>query len=293
MVTIMTPTYNRAYILPQAYQSLQAQTSFEFEWIVVDDGSTDGTEELVTGWAACEEKFKIVYVKQPNGGKHRAVNKGVALAQYGSFLILDSDDILTPDAVALVHQWMASIENEQGFAGVAGLRGYRNTEGVIGGAPKMKGAYVDATNLERRKYGLLGDKIEVFKTDVLRQYPFPEFEGENFLRESASWDRIAADGYKIRWYNQVIYQCEYLQDGLTKTVNYDVYAKNFQGYLYCTRLHLKTKPFLYRLLHIGHFCKVAGRLHMSSKEVCGLLGISRIKLMLAKCFCRLKSVFRS
>ena len=94
MITIMTPTYNRAYILGNAYNSLRNQTSFDFEWIIVDDGSTDETEQIVMKWIAEEKNFSIIYEKQKNGGKHRAVNRGVDLAHYDYFFILDSDDAL-------------------------------------------------------------------------------------------------------------------------------------------------------------------------------------------------------
>ena len=124
MITIMTPTYNRAYILKNAYESLKKQSSFDFEWIIVDDGSTDETEEIVRAWMVEEKNFSIIYEKQKNGGKHRAVNKGVSLAKYDYFFILDSDDELTEDAVATIHKWTSEIAGLKGFAGVAGLKGF-------------------------------------------------------------------------------------------------------------------------------------------------------------------------
>lgn len=276
MITIMTPTYNRAYILNEAYESLKKQTSFEFEWIIVDDGSSDNTEELVNGWINNEGNFTIVYEKQPNGGKHRAVNRGVSLARYDYFLILDSDDTLAYNAVELIHRWIAEIDGMLGFAGVSGLKG--TNKGVVGGSPKDK--YVDATNLERKKYGLLGDKAEVYKTDVLRQYPFPEFEGENFIRETAAWDRIAMDGLKLRWYNEIIYHCEYIGDGLTQNTNEKTYAKNFQGYTYCTKLFLQTHSLLPSLNRCGHFWRVAKLRNLSKKEASKILGVSALSFSL-------------
>ncbi len=279
MITIMTPTYNRAYILGNAYQSLQKQTSFDFEWIIIDDGSADNTEELVKGWIAEETRFSIIYEKQPNGGKHRAVNRGVALASYEYFLILDSDDTLTEDAVAKVHHWITQIDGLDGFAGVAGLRSFPNppqsksmADAVIGGMPSQP--YIDATNLERGKYGLLGDKVEVYKTDVLKRYPFPEFEGENFLSEMASWDRIARDGLKIRWYSDVIYLCEYIEDGLTKNIDLKAYARNFQGYTYCSKLLLETRFGWLRIYRCGEFAHVASLNGLSFVQAKRLLGAS-------------------
>lgn len=276
MITILTPTYNRAYILRNAYESLRRQTNTDFEWIIVDDGSKDHTQELVCGWMAETNAFTITYVKQENGGKHRAVNKGVSIATTDYVLILDSDDYLTDDAVEVIHGWIREIAGLEGFAGVSGLRGWTNQTGAIGGT--MTREYVDATNLERKKYGLLGDKAEVYKTEMLRKYPFPEFEGEKFLRENAVWDRIAQDGYRLRWFNRVIYMCDYLEDGLTQNAGLEVYAKNFQGYLYCSKLVVQTQKFPYDLFRIGQFYKVAKLAGKNAKEMCELLQITRLRL---------------
>ncbi len=272
MITIMTPTFNRAYILKNAYESLKNQDSFAFEWIIVDDGSLDETEQLVKSWVEKEKNFSIVYFKQQNGGKHRAVNKGVSLAKYEYFFILDSDDSLTKNAVSKVHEWISSIEGQEGFAGVSGLRG--NGKTAIGGKPKF--SYVDATNLERKKYGLLGDKAEIYKTEVLRQYPFPEFEGENFLRESAVWDGIAKDGLKIRWFNEIIYLCEYIEDGLTKNTSIQTYAKNFNGYTYCAKLFLETHAFFPCLNKCGEFRRVAKIKGLKISESAKLLKVNAV-----------------
>lgn len=272
MITIMTPTYNRAYILQKAYNSLREQTSFEFEWIIVDDGSTDETENIVSEWIKKEQNFLITYVKQQNGGKHRAVNKGVSLAKYDYFFILDSDDTLTFNAVAKIHEWIDSIKDLSGFAGVSGLKG--TGKGVVGG--KLKRPYVDATNLERKKYGLLGDKAEVYKTEILKKYPFPEFEGENFLRESAVWDHIAKDGLKIRWFNEIIYLCEYIEDGLTKNTNAMTYVKNFNGFLYISKLYLETRPFFPSLNKCGDFRRVAKLKGIKFRETAKLLNVNSV-----------------
>ncbi|MEG2118970.1 MAG: glycosyltransferase family A protein, partial [Pseudoflavonifractor sp.] len=202
MITVFTPTYNRADLLPELYASLCRQTCPDFEWLIVDDGSADGTGALCAGWAAAERRFPIRYFRQENGGKHRAVNRGVALAQGEYFFIVDSDDSLTDDAVERVTAWTADIAGLDGFAGVSGLRA--SPEGASsGGTPKLgAGGFVDATNLERGQYRLGGEKAEVYKTRLLREYPFPEFEGETFITEAVVWDEIAAAGYKLRWFGQ-------------------------------------------------------------------------------------------
>ena len=272
MITIMTPTYNRAYILGQAYRSLCEQTSFEFEWIIIDDGSSDGTSDLVNKWINECKDFHIIYCQQQNGGKHRAINNAVKIAQYEWFLILDSDDQLTSTAVELIHAWITDVAGIKGIVGVAGLRG--GYEHAIGGNMKMP--YVDATNLQRKKFGLLGDKAEVYKTEILKQYPFPEFQGENFIRESAVWDKIAKDGLKLRWFNNVIYICEYIEDGLTHNTNVETYAKNFQGFTYCSKLYIETHSWFYALHKCGEFYFVAKRKKIRIKESAKMLGVNNI-----------------
>lgn len=213
MITVFTPVYNRAYIINQLYQSLLRQTNFNFEWLIVDDGSTDNIAELVNQWIACTREFEIRFYYQPNGGKHRAINRGVQLAQGDAFMIVDSDDYLTDDAIETVLKYWEQIKDNAEFAGISGLRMHRNML-VIGGKPCFD-EYVDVTNLERANYGLKGDKAEVYKTSILKDFPFPEFEGEKFVTENVIWNKIAYQGLKLRWFNKGIIICEYLEDGLT------------------------------------------------------------------------------
>lgn len=228
MVTIFTPIYNRADIIGQLYQSLLNQTNHNFEWLIIDDGSHDRIEEIVNGWIKKDSApFMIRFYQQKNGGKHRAINRGVQLAEGDAFFIVDSDDYLTDDAVEWVHKWWEDVKKDECYAGVSGLRGNRKGK-IIGDAP-LFGTYVDATNIERKQYGLLGDKAEIYKTSVLKKYPFPEITGENFLTESVVWDRIAYDEWKIRWFNRIIYICEYREDGLTSHSG-ELFIKNPIGW---------------------------------------------------------------
>ena len=225
-ITVFTPTYNRADTLKRLYQSRVAQSSHAFEWLIVDDGSTDNTEELVGSFRLENAPFPIRYHRQANGGKHTAINKGVALAKGYMFFIVDSDDYLTEDAVEKVISWEKSIAQESKFAGVSGNRGFSEND-IIG--ETFEGKYVDATALERDKHNILGDKAEVYYTDVLRKYPFPVFENERFLTESVVWNRIAADDNRIRWFNQIIYITEYREDGLTRQY-LKLLSENPRGY---------------------------------------------------------------
>ncbi len=224
-ITVFTPTYNRAYCLPRLYESLKAQTFFDFEWLVVDDGSTDGTEALIQSMIADKPFFPIKYLQTENGGKHRAINRGIGMASGELTLLMDSDDWLRKDALEWIDRVEHSISDDQkqSFAGVQGLRVH--TDGSLVGKTYSGDGYLDTTTLERNKHGIVGDKAEVYYTDVLRRYPFPEINGEKFLTERIVWDKIAHDGYLIRYFNEGIYYCEYLEDGLTSGGNC-LYARN-------------------------------------------------------------------
>ncbi len=214
MLTIFTPTYNRAYILPQLYDSLCRQTCHDFEWLVVDDGSTDNTEELVKKWIA-ESRISIRYFKQPNGGKHRAINCGVKQANGEWFFIIDSDDYLTDDAVQWINHTAWLINDDERFAGLSGIRIHPEGNKIGGGGDF---GVIDANAIDiRLKYGVVGDLAEVFKTAILRKYPFPDIESERFCPEALVWFRIARK-YMMRYCHEGIYVCEYLSDGLTAKI---------------------------------------------------------------------------
>ncbi len=229
MISVFTPTYNRGYILEKLYDSLKDQTSMDFEWIVINDGSTDNTSKLFESWMSEDNGFPIIYLEVENGGKHRGINKAVHMAHSDAFFVVDSDDHLVRDAIEKANNWFDTVADDDRFAGISGLKGY-STDKPVGGFGTFEIPYVDATNLERHKYNLLDDKAEIYKTSILKKYPFPEFEGENFVPEPVVWDHIARDGYKLRWYNEVIYICEYLEDGLTADGN-KKFMENPRGFL--------------------------------------------------------------
>lgn len=213
MITVFTPTYNRGYIIQQLYDSLILQSYKNFEWLVIDDGSTDDTEELFKSFIA-ERKIKIHYSKVKNGGKHRAINKGLELARGNFFLLLIVMIIcLVMHLNELV--FTKQIESEDALAGVSGLRIYPDGR-KVGGEAKYTILDTDSISI-REKFHVKGDMAEVFKTEILKQYPFPEFDGEMFISEGTVWSRIAQK-YNLRYFYEGIYICDYLEDGLTKSI---------------------------------------------------------------------------
>lgn len=230
--TILTPAYNRSTLLPILYKSLCSQKQKKFEWIIIDDDSTDNTEEVVNTFHKSGNDFEIMYLKQKHGGKHRAVNLGVKKATANFIFIVDSDDYLAPYASSCISEWITQIENDPVIAGVSGKKIYPNGK-TVGTFPNIKeNSYIDVPNTQRYRRHLTGDKAEVYRKDILLRYPFPEFKGEDFVTERICWDKISHDGYVIRWYNTPIYICEYHEGGLSKTGANSItgHLKNPNGY---------------------------------------------------------------
>lgn len=230
-ITVFTPTFNRAYILEKLYSSLKKQSFRNFEWLVVDDGSSDHTEQLINEWKR-EACFPIRYYKTENGGKHRAINRGLELADGELFFTMDSDDELTADALAKIDTWFKSIECDHTLCGIVANKGTTATETPN---PIFKDQYLDKTWLETYSYRendklmLSGERAIILYTDVHKRYSFPEFPAEKFLTEAVVYNRIARDGYKLRFFNDIIWVYEYQDDGLTKAGNMN-FINNPKGY---------------------------------------------------------------
>ena len=215
MITILTPTFNRAHLLPRLFESLTHQTDFNFEWLVMDDGSTDGTSDLFAGKTFLSAPFPIRYYRQENGGKHCALNAGVKQAKGDFIFIADSDDRLLPQSVAIVGQHASAIADDNTFAGVAGLDVFDDERIVGTGLPQD---IIDCNAMDiRYRYHVDGDLKEVFKTTVLQEFPFPEIQDEKFCPEQLVWFRIAQK-YKLRYFNTPIYVAEYQSNGITASI---------------------------------------------------------------------------
>lgn len=276
--TVFTPTYNRGYIIENLYQSLLMQTFKDFEWIVIDDGSTDNTEKLFETFKNNKNRsFDITYIKVSNGGKHRAINKGLQIAKGELFFIVDSDDYLTEQALEIADNIEKSIPQQEKykFSGICGLKGFSSSEFV---GKTFNGDVLDITTLERTKYNITGDKSEIFYTELLKKYLFPEFDGENFITECVVWDKIAYDGYLMRFFNDIIYICDYLEDGLTKHSDdlFDKTPKGYGLYLYQCGLYGKTFGVNKWLSYLKYYYQFRDRL--SFKQIAKNLNISPIVL---------------
>lgn len=287
LLTIFTPTYNRAYTLPKLYQSLcnQKKDNYRFEWLIIDDESMDNTQQLVESWIKEERPFEIRYYKQKHGGKHRALNKAFDLAEGEFLFIVDSDDSLTSNAVYLIDKWLLEIKENPIFAGVAGLK-VSSKGNVWGGNVSFSNDYVDATDFEREKYHLMGDKAEVYRTSILQKFKFPEIQGEYFVTEDFCWMQIASAGYKLRWYNQPIYICEYLDDGLTNTGANAVsgHKNNHRGYCLYIKKCIEYKPFTIGMAHLREYEKTEKALEISYFDRAKNLKMSVVRYLIMCAF---------
>lgn len=285
-ITIFTPTFNRAHTIERLYISLKNQTCYNFEWLIVDDGSTDNTNRIVEKWFD-DAPFPIYYYNKENGGKHRAINFALKRANGELFFIVDSDDFLVETAVETIIRICNTLsENtERKYAGIAGCKGFENGN-LVG--TSFKGEFIDCLSVERAKYGISGDKAEVFFTKILKKYPFPEFEGENFVTEAAVWDKMALDGYFLRYFNEIIYLCEYLDDGLSYQ-GLELYYKNPQGYgYYLTQSRMANKFDRNVQIYFDVECYLHWKSQRNIKEIADLIGINPYILVVQVVFYKLR-----
>ncbi|MER3554473.1 MAG: glycosyltransferase family 2 protein [Meiothermus sp.] len=208
-ITVFTPSYNRAKLLPRAYESLRRQSFKDFEWLIVDDGSADDTKTVVESWT--DAPFPIRYVYKENGGKHTALNRGVQEAKGDFFVILDSDDWITDTTLERMIAVWDTVPDKNRFAEVVGLFAYEGGE-VVG--TRFPRDVLDSDPAEiQAVYKVWGDKLACHRTAVLREFPFPEDLGR-FVTESLVWYRIARR-YKSRFVNEIWAYKEFQAGGLT------------------------------------------------------------------------------
>lgn len=236
-LTIFTPAYNRAHLLPRLYESLCRQSSRDFCWLIIDDGSTDNTRELVQGWIA-EERLSIRYEYKPNGGMHTAHNLAYRLIDTELNTCIDSDDYMPDDAVEkILHFW-----REKGGDDVSGIVGLDATEdGRIIGTPFAEsGERLTLTGFYH--HGGKGDKKLVYRTSVMQALPeYPEFAGEKYV--GLGYKYMLADlQMPLLTLNEPLVVVEYQPDGSSNTM-WKQYGRNPQGFAFLRRETMKHHPY--------------------------------------------------
>ncbi|MCR4923549.1 MAG: glycosyltransferase family 2 protein [Lachnospiraceae bacterium] len=217
-LTVFTPTYNRREYLKRVYDSLLRQSSKDFLWLIVDDGSNDGSGELIRSFEA-EKKLKIVYKYFENGGKMRAHNRGVELCDTELFVCLDSDDYFVEDGVKRILECYEDIKRDpdtdpERVAGIAAYKGESDDRVLYDTHfPRIDHSSLFSLYLK----GFKGETTLIYKTKILKEYPFPEIEGEKYVPEDYIYDKIDLK-YVLKILPEIITVCEIVSEGYTDSV---------------------------------------------------------------------------
>lgn len=239
-LTVFTPAYNRAYTLPRTYESMKQQKNTAFIWLVVDDGSSDNTAELVRQWQTEDNGFEVRYIYKENGGMHTAHNTAYELIDTELNICVDSDDALAPDAVQIIYDAWQKVK-DKGYAGLLALDAEFNGK-VIGKG--FSEGLKETTLGGYYRNGGAGDKKLILCTDVVRQYPpYPTFEGERFVPLGSLYTMIDKD-YQLSVLDAVVCLVEYMPDGSTHNMLRQYY-RNPNGFRYA-RLVTLSEPTTWR-----------------------------------------------
>lgn len=245
-LSIITPSYNRGNMLKNCFESLRFQSNYDFEWIVVDDGSMDDTRSVMEYISNEHIPFEIRYIWKENGGKHTALNAAHPYIHGKYVLILDSDDTLTSDAVETVLNGWSKYDANADIGIVIFLK--QLSDGTICARGKEEDIVIDVLN-QKRICNVASDCCEVIRTELFKKYPFPVFDGERFLAETALWYRAGLDA-KCVYINKPIYICEYLEGGLTKSGK-KMRIRNCRGGMYTSYLRMNQRCALKERIKAG------------------------------------------
>lgn len=235
-LTVFTPTFNRAYCLEKCYLSLLSQTSQDFVWLIIDDGSTDQTNELVQRWIE-ENKIEIVYHRQENLGMHGAHNTAYEQIETELNVCIDSDDYMPDDAVEkIITFWEKYGSND--VSGMIGLDAY--TDHRIIGTKLPENLKTSTLFNLYNKYGVTGDKKLVYRTDLTKRYPYPIFQNEKYVGLAYKYYMLDQQ-YELLLMNEVLCCVEYLPDGSSLNM-FSQYRKNPKGFSFY-RKELMKLPF--------------------------------------------------
>ena len=260
ILTVFTPAYNRAHTLPRTYVSLQKQDCKEFIWLIVDDGSSDNTAELVKEWQQQNSGFEIRYVYKENGGMHTAHNVAYENIDTELNVCIDSDDVLAEGAIRkIIKKWEAV--KDQGYAGIVGLDADMNTGEIIGTDFGTKISDTTLTGFYSR--GGRGDKKLVYRTDIIKQYPpYPVFEGEKYVALAYKY-RLIDQKYKLAVLNDILCNVEYQQDGSSMNM-YRQYMRNPKGFAFWRKICMQYPESKKRMiLDCVHYCSSSQLAHNS------------------------------
>lgn len=233
-ITVFTPTFNRAHLLPRLYKSLCEQTVKDFIWLIIDDGSSDSTAELVKNWIK-EVKIEIQYKFKENGGMHTGHNLAYATIQTELNVCIDSDDYMPKEAIEKIVNLWNSIEDTSIIAGIIGLD--TDIGGTILGTV-IPGSLVKGTLDELyHKHGVTGDKKLVLRTDIVNKYPsYPEYKGEKLVPLGILYLMIGKD-FDFIYSNEVFCIVEYQEEGSSNSI-LKQYKQSPRGFAYARKIKI-------------------------------------------------------
>lgn len=267
LITVFTPTYNRIDCIHRCYESLQRQTSYNFEWLIIDDGSTDHTDELIRKWQTEETRFQIRYCYKENGGLHTGYNKAVELAQTELFVCIDSDDWMPDNAIEKIESIWSQIAHK-GYAGIMGIDRYEDGRCVGGMFPEDVHEMFLYEKLTT--YKIPGDKKMVHRTDLLKKVaPMPTFQGEKFFNPSYMMYLLDRFG-KLYVTNECFCIVDYQPDGMSSNF-YKQLRNSPRSFAETRKLYLSFPDITpaFKLRHSIHYvsnCLTAKRLWQGIKE---------------------------
>ena len=276
ILTIFTPAYNRANTISRTYKSLLRQDCKNFIWLVVDDGSTDNTAELIKKWQSMDNGFEIKYIYKENGGMHTAHNTAYQNIDTELNTCIDSDDSLSAGAVRkILDKW--SIVKDLGYAGIIALDADMNTGEVIGDS--FPDEMSETTLVGFYASGRTGDKKLIYRTDIINKYPpYPEFKDEKYVSFAYKY-RLVDQDYKLAVLNEVVCDVEYQADGSSNSM-YKQYLRNPKGFAFwrkvCMQYHESRKRTIVDCIHYVSSSIIAKNKHFikeSPKKVMTVLAI--------------------
>ncbi len=261
IITVFTPTYNRAYTLHKCYKSLKNQTNKNFKWLIVDDGSTDNTKELVDKWKR-QSDFQIKYIYKKNGGMHTAHNTAYENIDTELNVCIDSDDYMPNNAIEkILNKWEEC--RESNVAGIAGLDQYESGK-IVG--TKFPDEVNESTLFDiYYKYKVTGDKKLVYRTELTKKYKYPEFEGEKYVGLAYKYHKID-ENYKLALTNDVFCIVEYMEDGSSRNM-LKQYANNPKGWCFyrIENLKIPNTSLKYKFKEYIHY--VSSSLMIKNKKI--------------------------
>lgn len=262
ILTVFTPTYNRAHTLPRTYESLCRQNCKDFIWLIIDDGSTDNTAELVRDWQCCDNGFDIQYIYKENGGLHTAYNTAIAALHTELAMCIDSDDWLTDEAIEkILFKW--ATDGNKDVAGIEALDCYANGEIIGDLLPNQK--TINLIDLYVGKYRIKnGDRKPILRSSLYKMVaPMPTLNGEKNFNPHYMHLQISLK-YDFLVMNEPVCIVEYQSNGMSRNI-FNQYLDSPNSFAQLRRLCMQFQnvPLLFKVKNAIHFdssCILAGHI---------------------------------